>query len=197
MDGRPLRVFTLTAPGRVEDIAQWNLTSTERFSAFLEELRRTFVGKTIDYWKVTEYQRRGLIHFHGIIAGLAWVDLDWLKRLAVKHGFGPRLEFHAPTGGLKRLCGYYTKYVLKNATTEVPEHAPLRLHVVTSSHGWAPDWRHRRPRTTAAEWAWVPEGTWWAAYGRREFIVANGGDTPSSPEHSCWVASQAEPPNLL
>lgn len=190
---RPLRVFALTAPGKLDGVewwkderaaAAWNLSVNDRFAAFFDELRRVFKSAAIDYWKVIEYQKRGLVHFHGVIAGLSWIEFDLLRRLAVKHGFGPRVEFHEPHGGLKRLCAYFTKYVLKNATDAAPATAPLRLHVVTSTHGWAPEWSSKRERTGPARWMWVPESAWWWAYGRAEFIASMGGDLDANRSES-------------
>jgi hypothetical protein len=185
VEGRPLRVFCLTPPGHVEDFAAWNASAPQRWSSFQSELRRHFHGLSIEFWKVAEYQRRGLLHFHGLIAGIRWVDLDWLKDLAQRHGFGPRLEFHAPRGSHRALVGYFTKYLLKGVTDFAPDElANHVMHVTTSSHGWAPDWLPRRRSDALSSWRWVQVAEWWRMYGAAEYLAAH-------PEHAVQVSSRA------
>jgi hypothetical protein len=139
----------------------------------------------VSYVKVAEYQRRGLLHFHGLIAGIRWVDLDWLKDLAQRHGFGPRLEFHAPRGSHRALVGYFTKYLLKGVTDFAPDElANHVMHVTTSSHGWAPDWLPRRRPVEPSPWRWVQIAEWWRDYGRQEYLAAR-------PELAEWARARA------
>lgn len=198
---RPIRVFCLTPPGHVEDFAQWNATAPARWSAFQTELRRAFPGLELEFWKVAEYQRRGLIHFHGLIVGIRWVDLDWLKDLAQRHGFGPRLEFHAPRGSRRALVGYFTKYLLKGVTDFAPDElANHMMHVTTSSHGWAPSWKKRRrlAQSPASPWRWVTFHEFRRLQASRYFTplhsATDPGDTGAATTPTSYHARGLPPP---
>lgn len=185
-EGRPVRVLTLTAPGKTSSGEEWwrdkrkrdrwNASYTERFGAFMDEIRRTLRQVKIDYFKVLEWQKRRLLHSQGLVAGIQYVDLTWLKRVAVKHGFGERLEFREPVGGIKNLCGYVTKYVLKHTSGEDGTDTGTRLHVATWSHGWAPDWAKRRKPKESSGWTWLSELDWWSRYGAPAYQAEHPGE---------------------
>lgn len=125
------------------DLARWNAEATRRWSRFLQELSR-FVGAdrvTYDdagrrhrrqglvYFRASEVQRRGALHFHVLMrrrdgAPLAITVRD-LRRLAVKHGFGHAVDVQAVQPGH---ASYVAKYVAKAAND--------RKVVPWSGEGW-------------------------------------------------------------
>jgi len=172
-----LKVFALTAPGKDQlpgprEVYAWNEQAGEYWERFVRLLRAEYPDKEIDVWKVWENQGRGALHVHGVIRGLKWIPMEVFRRIAVEAGFGPRIQLEAckvSKGGVRGLLGYFSKYLLK----AVDEWASVR-HVITSSRGWAIDWKRRRKERRASEWIWISERdalplvTYWVPVDVRE-----------------------------
>ncbi len=161
VDGERFTMFTLTAPGGDLDCEEWNLGASRRWHRFRGAIS-DLVPDTLPYsarddrrrspafWKVGEFQRRGAIHFHGLFRGLPFLPVEVVRAAAVRAGFGPRLEWHAPHS-LPGLGRYYSKYVLKDV-----EQWPRGHRVVTYSRDWAEGWKGRSE--SSGEWIRVPQG---------------------------------------
>jgi hypothetical protein len=156
-------MFTLTAPGGDLDCEVWNVDAGRRWHRFrdaVSDLAGSAARPSADssqarrrspaFWKVGEFQKRGAIHFHGLFRGLPFLPIEVVRAAAVRAGFGPRLEWHAPSNaaGLGR---YYSKYVLKGV-----EQWPRGHRVVTHSRDWAKGWKGRS--ASSGEWIRVPRG---------------------------------------
>ena len=174
IEGQPLErvlFITLTAPGDV-DAQQFNENASRYWNHFMVSLKRKFPGAQLDYYRVGEFQKRGHIHFHVVIRGLNYLPHDILQRLAIRAGFGEiywikRVE--AAKGGIRGLLGYLGKYLLKEA-----ELWPRGKRVVTTSRGWAVDWRPVK-RAPWVWWHYVPSvGHAYLAVWR----VEEAGETP-------------------
>ncbi len=163
LEGEAFTMFTLTAPGGDLDCEAWNLDGSRRWDRFrrsVTDLACSVARPSADssqarrrspaFWKVGEFQQRGALHFHGLFRGLPFVPIELVRAAAVRAGFGPRLEWHAPrdVAGLGR---YYSKYVLKDV-----EQWPRGHRVVTYSRDWSEGWKGRAGGS--GEWIRVPEG---------------------------------------
>jgi hypothetical protein len=157
-------MFTLTAPGGDLDCDEWNADAARRWNGFriaitrLAEsaaVRRTrslpSARRSPPFWKVGEFQQRGALHFHGLFRGLPFVHVELVRASAVRAGFGPRLEWHAPHN-LAGLGRYYSKYVLKDV-----EQWPRGHRVVTCSRDWAVGWKGRSGGS--GDWVRVGRGS--------------------------------------
>ena len=126
-------------------LGEWNGTAGQRWSHFVEDLRREF-GRELQFCKAAEAQERGAMHFHALVrceADLAGAK-EWLRALAIKHGFGHEIDVRAMRAGDEWYCA---KYASKSAddratvpwvdvrTGEVSIGSP-RLRVWTASRGW-------------------------------------------------------------
>jgi hypothetical protein len=130
-------LITLTAPGEREhflpngepcpctpaggiNVAAWNAGSGQRWSWFVEYMRRHFGG--LEFAKGVEIQKRGAIHFHALVR----CDADLRRRraevraIAMRWGFGHSVDV-APVDS-DRAAWYVAKYVSKS--TEERERAP-------------------------------------------------------------------------
>jgi hypothetical protein len=172
-----LKVFALTAPGNDQlpgprEIYAWNEEAPERWEKFVRLLRAEFPDKELDVWKVWEKQARGALHVHGAIRGVKWIPMETFRQIAVLAGFGPRVQLEAckvSKGGARGLLGYFSKYLLKavDGWSSVS-------HVITSSRGWAIDWKRQRREKKESSWIWVSErdalplSTYWVVVDCRE-----------------------------
>ena len=187
-------LLTLTAPGNASPT--WNERAPLRLNRFMTALRRKFPAARIDYWKVGEYQERGLIHYHLMTRGLRFLPHEVLRSLAVRTGFGPRVGVMHPDhrkGGMKGLLGYYGKYLMKGIRAW---DEPSR--VVTQSRSWALTWKPRQTRDYPSAWFWVSDeltGLWLV---RREAVRGSAGsaDCPS-PAFSPPLTAGLSPPFSL
>ncbi len=157
-------MLTLTAPGGDLDCEAWNADASRRWHRFrgavsdLAEtaaVRRTRsippARRSPAFWKVGEFQQRGAVHFHGLFRGLPFIPIELVRAAAVRAGFGPRLEWHAPHN-LAGLGRYYSKYVLKDV-----EQWPRGYRVVTYSRDWAEGWKGRSGGS--GDWVRVGRGS--------------------------------------
>jgi hypothetical protein len=151
-----LLFITLTGPGDVGP--EWNEGASERWDNFMGSVRRVFKGARLDFWKVGELQKRGVIHYHVVLRGLRFFPKALLERLAVASGFGEVCWVEHPKdrrGGVRGYClGYLPKYLAKS--TQAWEYSQ---HVVTHSQNWrlrwiqhvsrGSDWRYCRSEADA------------------------------------------------
>jgi hypothetical protein len=184
-------LLTLTAPG--DATAPWNDLAALRLNRFITSLRRVFPGARIDYWKVGEYQERGLIHYHLMTRGLRFLPHEVMRSLAVRTGFGPRVGVMHPEvnkGGMRGLLGYYGKYLVKGMLVW-----DERSRVVTQSRRWALTWKPKVRRESPEPWFWVSDwltGQWLV---NREAVTggADSADCPS-PALSPPLTAGLSPP---
>lgn len=163
--GREGLFITLTAPGRRAhtvgggpadpvcectgpdgtDLALWNAESAEKWRRITQWLRRTY-GRDVEYFRATEPQKRGALHFHVILrrrdGGALVIDVDDLRAAAIRNGFGHEVDVqpmeHVHTRPRKSRAGrrervgnvyaYVAKYVAKSADA--------RPHIPWSRHVW-------------------------------------------------------------
>jgi hypothetical protein len=141
--------LTLTAPGRAD--LTWNDEAGRRFGEVIRLLRKVFKGATLEYHRVGETHRGGLIHYHVILRGLRFLPHGLLVRVAERAGFGRVCWVARPDvrrGGIKGWVLYSGKYLVKGVFEwELPQ------HVCTHSRGWSLDWLARRARS--GEWEFV------------------------------------------
>jgi len=145
-DGRYL-VLLLTAPGNVT-ARSFNSLASFYWNRFWTSAARYWPG--LDYWKVAELQQRGHIHFHVIVRGIDFIDIEKFRRLAVRSGFGSFVGVARPSdypGGVKGAAGYLSKYLLKDyqRNTDGPR-------FVTMSRGWPTLWREPVKRASRSSW---------------------------------------------
>lgn len=163
--------LTLTAPGETAHhlpsgdvcacsanagpIGEWNAQAGQRWSWLMTYLRR-HVDSDAQYFRATEVQERGALHFHVLMrltpGGLRKLRAMWrprdpdchLRRLVVSRGFGHAIDLQVLDGSpekLARLSTYVAKYVSKSvdARHDTP---------------WTPDPEqpHRRCRARYRTW---------------------------------------------
>jgi hypothetical protein len=153
-----LKVLTLTAPGKdrlpgPKEVRLWNEQAGECWERFVRLVRVAYPEADVELWKVWETQERGALHVHGLIRGVKWFNLKEFGAIVVAAGFGPRFSLEAckvSKGGVRGLLGYFSKYLLKAV-----DGWEGKNHVITSSRGWAIDWKRRRQEKRESEWIWI------------------------------------------
>jgi len=185
LHGRPheLKFLTVTAPGvftsalgAADDsaIERWNGTSARCWRRLVALLRGVFPLERIEYVRVSEFQRRGAVHFHALVL-MPYLPKEEFHRLAVEAGFGTsaRIEGVRSVSGVAR---YLTKYLLKSVLGD--GHAS-GAHPVSSSHGWGEgvwrtsyDWRSETPRPRLDPRGWLTRRV--EAWARREGVKERG-----------------------
>jgi hypothetical protein len=165
VEGESYTMLTLTAPGGDLDVDEWNPGASQRWDRFRSAVTRLcetpartsarhpfpLRRRSPAFWKVGEFQQRGALHFHGLFRGLPFVPIELVRAAAVRTGFGPRLEWHAPHN-LAGLGRYYSKYVLKDV-----DQWPRGFRVVTYSRDWAVGWKGRSGGS--GDWVRVGRGS--------------------------------------
>jgi hypothetical protein len=175
--------FTVTPPGIVEEPDEWNRTTPARFAALMADLR-ALVGRpspagrsagSIEYARVLEMQRRGLLHVHALLTNWHRTDLEKVRLLCIRHGFGPR--FHVER---VRSVGGFAAYIAARYLTKSHEDLGRRYRVVQYSRGWS-----RTPDQLDSE-LWgralnavdpsivVPDGMSWSRWADREIDRGRG-----------------------
>lgn len=153
--GMPLVFLTLTEPSTPRAYS----TSSKTMTALMKRLRARFCS-TLRWLAVAEWQSRGAVHWHVVIAGLAYANV-WvspkgrrfpghppeqpgvrvrkeadLRPLVERYGFGPVFNVHAvgvSSGDTAvEVAGYLAKYLTKS---EDMSRLPKRAQPVRSSRG--------------------------------------------------------------
>jgi len=166
-------VLLLTAPGDAElgtaaAMAEWNGSASRRWHRFMtilsRELRQGRIAGArqrgrLEFWRVSELQRRGAIHLHVVLRGVNFLPVEAVRRIAVAVGFGPFVGVKSPDaskGGTKGLRSYFSKYLLKAAATW----AEPGQRIYSKSRGWAlfaPEWQSS---VTSGRFMFIPWGSW-------------------------------------
>lgn len=101
------------------DLAEWNGRSGRRWQHLMRQLRRDLghgVWGRIEYFRASEAQDRGALHFHVLLrrsdGGPLYLDETHLRRLALAFGFGHEVDVSAYEPKHAR---YVAKYVAKSA----------------------------------------------------------------------------------
>lgn len=133
-------LVTVTGPGAHtlstdEEIRAWNRGSSTRLRLVLAAIRHRFPGCT--YFRVGEYQRRGVLHYHICVRGLRFIPHGWLTEVCTAHGFGYCWVSPQPARDNGAVAKYLTKYLTKNA---MPTHAK-GSKVYTMGRDWCLNWQ--------------------------------------------------------
>jgi hypothetical protein len=205
-DARALKVFTLTAPGDDELLAEWrqafpdhvatypedthlqvamgyfNDTAPQRWDDFTRRVKRA-TGIEWQYFKVAERQVRGATHYQGTMRAPDnrphFIAMEAFRRCAVEAGFGSRVELSAPRH-VRKVAGYHGK-------------AMAGASALVSYHGktvqfW--EWQGQHVVTTSRGWApsWQrpvrrrsATAAGWTYDERAAFIASLGGDPEEFP----------------
>ena len=183
-------LLTLTAPGGVD--LTWNDEAGRRFGALMRELRRVFKGARLEYHRIGELHRGGLIHYHIMLRGLRFLPHALLSRLCVRAGLGPVCWVARPDvrrGGVKGWVFYTAKYLTKGVFVwDLPQ------HVCTHSHGWSLDWRRARERVGG--WHWVgSEAEAYVELMHGESVIGSGQrGVDCAAGHLTTLTDSARPP---
>lgn len=197
-DGRMCRCTGAGASRRpVADLASWNASAGWRWNRLVRDLRRE-LGIEVRYFKATEVQRRGALHFHAMLrhpeGGVLALHVAQLRRLAIKWGFGHEVDVQAVEG---RHAGYVAKYASKASDERqaVPWAGRRRWERVDRQtgevrKGWSPAF-------TPTYRTWSASSCWGrsmseirAAQGHHEavmFWLPSWADREVPPEHECVV----------
>ena len=209
VEPRALKVFTITAPGDDDLVAEWkqvfggeggelhafpedtwrgssiawfNDTAPRRWDHFVRLLKRA-TGINWEFWKVAERQTRGATHYHGTLrapdGGMHFIPMETFRRCAVEAGFGSRVELRAPRH-VRSVAGYHGK-AMAGASAHV-------AYQGKSVDFWM--WRRQHVVTASHDWApsWVryqrrpsSSAAGWSYDERAEFIKNLGGDVEDFP----------------
>lgn len=141
-------VLLLTAPGNVS-AHRFNANASFYWNRFWTSANRYWPG--LSYWKVAELQQRGHVHFHVIVRGIDFIEIERFRSLAVRSGFGSFVGVARPSdypGGVKGAAGYLSKYLLKQYQA-VGDGGP---RFVTMSRDWPTLWREPVKRPNRSSW---------------------------------------------
>lgn len=140
-------VLLLTAPGNA-DAYKFNRQASYFWNRFWTSAARYWPG--VSYWKVAELQQRGHVHFHVVLRGLSYIDIEKLRRLAVRSGFGSWVGVARPSDyprGVDGAASYLSKYLLKDYQRGVD--GPT---FITMSRDWPVDWQSPIPSAKKGRW---------------------------------------------
>lgn len=122
--------------GGCEGLAEWNADAGRRWNRFVRDLKRHLGTNDLAYFKATEIQRRGAIHYHFLLRrddGLPLaIRKGDVRRLAMKHGFGHSVD-------VQRVEPGHASYVAKYASKAAGE----RADVPWRGQRWAGGYRLR------------------------------------------------------
>lgn len=137
--------FTLTEPGEFRSVEE----HCNAFDSFKVDLW-ALLGGPREYVAVREFQKRGAVHTHMLVVGWSRVDLEELRAIIVKHGYGRIFNVRSMrTGGhahVKNVAAYMAKtfggYLSKQGKDEelyrqAMELLPPGRRLVHHSRGWA------------------------------------------------------------
>lgn len=143
-------VLLLTAPGNANR-HYFNANASHYWHRFWTSANRWWPG--LAYWKVAELQQRGHVHFHVILRGRSHIDIEQLRRLAIRSGFGAWVGIRRPIdykAQTKGAAGYLGKYLLKDYLRFAGE-----PNLVSMSRTWPTLWRS--PVKTPSTDRWITE----------------------------------------
>lgn len=130
--GRPtgyLYFLTLTAPGEHRhvntrtgewcpctpdggvDLAAWNASHSARWNHFRTVLRQGV--PELVFIRGVEVQQRGALHDHAIVHSPVPLDVEELRALAMRAGFGHSIDLAPIEPGSRKAAYYISKYVTK------------------------------------------------------------------------------------
>lgn len=160
--GRRGFVCPCTPAGGV-DLGKWNGEAVHRWNRLQQAIERKW-GVEFSYFKASEVQERGALHFHVLARMSKQVVIreSALRALAIRHGFGHSIDLQVKSGDGRSVGRYLAKYVSKAATERrsVPyvhrktgERGPGRWRTWTASR----DWGLTMAQVKADQVAWMLE----------------------------------------
>lgn len=104
-----------------ESAGRWNATAPQRWSWFIQYLRREIGG--IEFFKTWETQRRGLLHLHGLVRVSRPITRRRMREIvqtcALQWEFGREVDVQHINGAngveVARKAGYCAKYATKSS----------------------------------------------------------------------------------
>lgn len=151
-----LLLATFTAPGAKvlssqADITVWNRTAQERLRLVLAAIRHRYPG--VAYFKVSEYQERGALHFHVALRRIRFIPHAWLSAVSEAHGFGFCWLSAQPTERRGGVVRYLVKYLTKQAIGMSPKGARVFSMTRDWCLNWLPEREHR-----SSDWEYCGSG---------------------------------------
>jgi hypothetical protein len=149
--------------------AEWNTSAPQRWSWFVEYLRREFPGTDVQYWKSWEVQSRGMLHAHFLLDVPGASDervAEVVARLSIAWGFGEQTDVQRvlPCNelDLARKAGYIASYATKGGDRapmfekEPDGEGELRITVERGYRTWSAGrrWGLKMSQVKAQERAW-------------------------------------------
>jgi hypothetical protein len=190
--------LTLTRPSDVPDREAYNRSVPRRFAAFSRDLRAVVASSRVsgdasplEYARVLEMHRSGVLHVHAVLTGWRYVPKGMLDALAARHGFGFTWVKRVYSAGI---AGYLASYMAKSH-----EDIGRGYRVMQFSRGWAGPWeRATDAGRDEADWngalealdptvAAIPLGMSWGEWADRE-IAQGRGEVLVRPTSSGWPA---------
>lgn len=164
--GEKVRMLTLTSPAH-EDPERSYDELRARWKRLRELIRRRFPGIRLEYFVVTERQRRGHAHLHVLFRG-GYLPQRWVSAAAARSGFGPIVHLEE----VGKAAGRYVSKYLGKEMGQAPEALgigplPKWHRRATWSRGWSPDFAQRGRAWRSA----LRQYQWWLANARPVLIV--------------------------
>lgn len=186
-----------TPPGGVH-LGAWNATAAARWNRLCQAIRRE-LGIHVEYFRATEVQQRGAVHYHVLVrfpvSRGALISTSRLRALAIRHGFGHEVDV-APVGDDARAAGYVAKYVSKSVDDRSSIPWVTRDGEVTSATGryrvWTASrrWGSTMADVKLAQRAWA-QGQ--AAAGPEGAGGAGGPEAALDPNPERYTATALPP----
>jgi hypothetical protein len=182
---RPAGVCPCTS--QLADRGLWNATAGRRWNHLRTLLRREYPG--LEFFRAVEFQVRGLIHLHVIVASRMPLDLNLIRSMALTAGFGCSTQWQ-PMANPRYVAKYVTKSLdqapdapwasVDEHTGEVRSTACTRLRTWSSSRSWGLTMRmiQDHHRAEAAKRAAAQRDS----YAEPSPLAADGGVLPPSTD---------------
>lgn len=147
-------MLTVTGPGEdeiwdAERARGWNETAQSRFRLVLAAVQHRF-GR-LPYFRVIEFQKRGVIHYHVALRRIRFIPHAWMTRICAEHGFG----FCWLSAERAEKRGAPSRYLTKYLSSLYLRDLASGVHVYSMSRSWCIDWRPDIKRSERSDWAFV------------------------------------------
>lgn len=116
----------------------------------------------LEFVRKAEMQERGLIHYHVLIVEWDWIDIETVRLLAIRHGFGPRLQLQRPRSAFGMAAYFAKRYLAK--TDGLP--LPPGVRAIVYSQGWPSPLFEGPTDDPVVARPIMPGESWWDFAGR-------------------------------